>query len=68
MIVNTEGEINFWWGGNKNWWWGSLLGRIFPGGGDELILGWWRGGTPPVGKTLDLPFIVCMIFFDGFCR
>ena len=25
-------------------------GRIFPGGEDEQILGWW--GLPPVGKTL----------------
>ena len=46
------GEINFWWGGDKN-----LVrrksngGKIFPGAGDEQILGWW-GGLSPVGKTM----------------
>ena len=46
---------------------GVYWGEFFQVGGmSEFWAG--GGGTPPVGKTLDLPFIVCMIFFDGFCR
>ena len=50
-ILFSEGELTFDGDGIKIWWWGSLLGGIFPGGGNEQIFDWWGGGDSPHPHT-----------------